>query len=116
MFEIGSAETAALRHSMASIDHQDMLKQIHAVNKDAESNLVLFQRQFAQRLDLPLIKWPENALLRIYDVQIWLYNVVEEAHHERPQPSYDRRFLKMLVSKIEEAVQDAEEPVCCLRE
>jgi len=95
---------------MAALD--SILTQIKSVDVDAEASISVFHRQYLQRLDVSLLKWPEEALLRIYDLQIWLYQTVEETMETRPHPSYDRRCLKALVSKIEMSVQDADEPVC----
>lgn len=88
-----------------------LFMQMRAVHEKGEHLLSVFCCQYLQRLDISLLKWPTEELLCIYDLQIWLYDVIEESMRNRPYPSYDRRFLKLLVGKIEAAVQNTEEPV-----
>jgi len=100
------------------ISSPGLLRQIQSVQNGSEHCLVVFRRQYLQRLDLSILRWPEKALLCTYDVQIWLFDLMVKTRKEMSHPSYDRRFAKMLVSRIEAAVENTEEPVrviynCC---
>jgi len=106
-----SEVTSELTASGERISFRDLQRQIQAVQKDAEHCLVIFHRQYLQRLDLSLFKWPGEALLCIYDVQRWVFELMVKRNVRSPHPSYDKRFAKMLVSRIETAVENTEERV-----
>ncbi len=97
---------------MEHVDFRELQAQIRRGFKDGEQQLVLFRRQYLQRLHMKYIDWPEPRLLRIYDVQRWLFFLIEESVQRRPYPQHDKSVLKELAQRIEHAVADIEEPVC----
>lgn len=80
--------------------------------KDAEIQLVVFRRQYLQRVSVHAIQFPDDALLRVWEVQEWIAEFVQNASSLAPFPQHDKVFLKKLQLQIERAVQHAEEPVC----
>lgn len=97
---------------MESLNFNELQVAIRRDFKDGEQQLVLFRRQYLQRLDVKTISWPESSLLEILDVQRWLFCFIDESMRSRPYPQYDKIFLKELVKRLEQAVEDMEEPVC----
>ena len=78
---------------------------------NAELQLARFRRQYLQRLDVKQVRFPDPALLRIWEVQEWVWSFIETNQRESPCPQYEKLFLKQLQLKLEDAVKDAEEPV-----
>ena len=77
---------------------------------DAEHQLVVFRRQFFQRIDVKHINWPAAELLRMYDVQRWIFSLTQDRWHSEVRTRQDYDVLAELVKRIEVAVQEAEEP------
>jgi 2-polyprenyl-3-methyl-5-hydroxy-6-metoxy-1,4-benzoquinol methylase len=75
-----------------------------------ERQLVLFRRQYLQKLDIKHITFPPRELLQLYDVQRWIYTFVRDPPADEYRPKSDHDILNELVKLIEEAVKDAEEP------
>ena len=79
---------------------------------DAATTLVLFARQYAQRLPVRQLDFPSAHLLRSYQVQHWLWcQAVSGMHQSCPWPKYDKVFLETLQKKLEDAVHDTTDPV-----
>lgn len=78
-----------------------------------DPQLLLFRRQYLQLFDPAFIAWPPKQLLRIGDVQTWIYShFFDDSKNARlPSPRYQLRVLKTLVSKIEQSVENPEQDV-----
>lgn len=75
-------------------------------------SLAHFRRQYMQRRNVKDIDFPSFALLSDWKIQQWLWTVVEYLQKNNEYPAYDRGFLKVLLSKLEHAVEHVSEPVC----
>lgn len=77
------------------------------------SRLQLFRRQYLQLLEPRDIKFPDDSLLRDEHVQAWLFEHCfdTERNPRSPPPRYRMRVLKLLVTRIEQAVLDPEQDV-----
>lgn len=78
-----------------------------------EQQLVIFRRQYLQKLDLKHITFPSRELLQIYDVQRWMHSFMSNPpadEFDEFHPKSDHDILNELVKRIEKAVSDAEEP------
>jgi hypothetical protein len=75
--------------------------------------LHILQRQYFQLVEPHQLTWPEAATLKSYDVQAWLFgNMFDVEQIKSPPPErYQLRVLKLLVSKLERAIEDPEEDV-----
>ncbi|ORY69110.1 putative methyltransferase-domain-containing protein [Pseudomassariella vexata] len=76
-----------------------------------DPQLVLFRRQYLQLFEPDFLAWPPAQLLRNADVQGWLFNNLfnHEKNPHLPPQRYQVRVLKLLVAKIEKAIEDPEE-------
>lgn len=94
----------------ATSSQQNML-----LEREARQQLDHFRRQYLQLLDLHLLFWPVDALLRIADVQQWIYEQMfsPDTIQFLPSPRYRVRVLKELVRRIELAIVDPDEDVIC---
>lgn len=81
------------------------------LSDDEKTSLVVFRRQYMQRLNIKELHFPLNALLAQWDVQEWLWHAVDFVQHYHSYPSYDKAFLKTLQLKLEQAVESVAEPV-----
>jgi len=75
-----------------------------------EQELVIFRRQYLQKLDLKHITFPSRELLQLYDIQRWIHSFICSPPADEYHPKSDHDILNELVKRIEEAVSDAEEP------
>jgi len=75
-----------------------------------EQELVIFRRQYLQKLDLKHITFPSRELLQLYDIQRWIHSFICSPPADEFHPKSDHDILNELVKRIEEAVTDAEEP------
>jgi hypothetical protein len=75
-----------------------------------EQQLVLFRRQYLQKLDIKHISFPPLELLQLYDIQRWIYRFVRDPPADEYRPKSDHDILNELVKRIEQAVKDAKEP------
>jgi hypothetical protein len=75
--------------------------------------LHMLRRQYFQLVEPHQLTWPEAATLKSSRVQAWLFNNMFDAEHiKSPSPDrYQLRVLKLLVSKLERAIEDPEEDV-----
>jgi hypothetical protein len=75
--------------------------------------LHILQRQYFQLVEPHQLTWPEATILKSSDVQFWLFsNMFDLEQIKSPPPDrYQLRVLKLLVSKLERAIEDPEEDV-----
>lgn len=83
------------------------------LDPSVEESLALLSRQYFQLLDPDALRWLEGKILKQPDVQAWLYaHLFDQQTLRYPPPErYQMRALKLLVAKIEEALDDPEEDV-----
>lgn len=86
-----------------------------SLDRETRQQLEPFRRQYLQLLDLHLLTWPVDALLRSADVQQWLHEQMfdPETIQFLPPSRYRVRVLKELVRRIELAIMDPDEDVIC---
>ena len=84
-------------------------------NAEALKSLTLFKRQYLQLVDPKELKWPTKPSVSLAAdwVQVWLFdNLFDENRVRfRPPERYQLRVLKELVSRVEDAIDDADEEV-----
>ncbi|KAF2277924.1 uncharacterized protein EI97DRAFT_374076 [Westerdykella ornata] len=70
-------------------------------------------RQFFQLVDVQQLRWPESQKLKKPDVQAWIYDNLFNSDNIAflPPDRYRQRVLKLLMTKIESAIEDPEEDV-----
>lgn len=82
---------------------------------DSSSLLQLktLRRQYLQLVEPAQLRWPDAQTLKAPQVQIWIFhNFFDLDHVSHPPPDrYQLRVLKLLVSKLESAIDDPEEDV-----
>ncbi|KAK4546529.1 hypothetical protein LTR36_001746 [Oleoguttula mirabilis] len=76
-----------------------------------DPQLLLFRRQYQQLVEPDFLAWPPKQLLRDAGVQSWLYKRLfnAERNDRLPPERYQLRVLKLLLAKIEQAIEDPEE-------
>lgn len=77
------------------------------------SQLRILQRQYFQLVEPHQLIWPENRVLRAAEVQSWLFAQMFDADAIKSPPPdrYQLRVLKLLVSKLEQSIDNPEEDV-----
>jgi hypothetical protein len=77
------------------------------------SQLRILQRQYFQLVEPHQLRWPDDAMLKAPDVQLWLFHHLFDATNitSPPPARYQLRFLKQLVAKLERSITDPEEDV-----
>ncbi|KAK7943966.1 methyltransferase-domain-containing protein [Apiospora aurea] len=77
-------------------------------DSDIDQRLVIFRRQYLQLFEPDFLAWPPLKLLKIADVQTWLYKNLFDASRvpHLPPPSYQARVLKLLIVRIEKAIEE----------
>lgn len=80
------------------------------------SQLRTLQRQYFQLVEPHQLRWPDDEVLKSSAVQSWLFvNLFDPDTIKSPPPDrYQLRILKLLISKLERAINDPEEDVCYL--
>ncbi|KAJ4363563.1 hypothetical protein N0V83_009859 [Neocucurbitaria cava] len=75
------------------------------------SQLRILQRQYFQLVEPHLLRWPDDATLKVPEVQSWLFtNLFDTDRIASPPPDrYQHRVLKVLISKLEASINDTEE-------
>lgn len=91
------------------LDIAQLQAEIQAKFPVALAQLVVFRRQYLQRLENKHLAWPSEQLLAIYDVQRWIYGFVTNPWHAKSRTRQDTEVLIELVKRIEHALIDAEE-------
>ncbi|KAI8630803.1 S-adenosyl-L-methionine-dependent methyltransferase [Xylariaceae sp. FL1651] len=78
---------------------------------DVDPQLQLFRRQYLQLFQLDFLAWPHPQLLRRGDVQAWLFKYMfdESRNAQLPSERYQLHVLRLLVARIEKAIQDPDE-------
>ncbi|KAI4653007.1 uncharacterized protein J4E78_007836 [Alternaria triticimaculans] len=81
---------------------------------DAPSNLpqlLILQRQYFQLVEPHQLRWPDDAILKAPNVQVWLFHNLFDAANitSLPPGRYRLRILKQLVAKLERSITDPEE-------
>ena len=77
------------------------------------SQLRILQRQYFQLVEPQQLRWPDDATLKLPEVQSWLFrHLFDTANITSPPPDrYQLRVLKLLISKLERSITDPEEDV-----
>jgi hypothetical protein len=75
--------------------------------------LHMLRRQYFQLVEPHQLTWPEAATLKSTPVQAWLFgNMFDPEQIKSPPPDrYQLRVLKLLISKLERAIENPEEDV-----
>ncbi|KAF9737569.1 hypothetical protein PMIN01_05348 [Paraphaeosphaeria minitans] len=83
------------------------------VEQDTWTRLATFHRQYFQLVDPTQLRWLEGRILKDPEVQSWMFSHLfdAEANSTLPPDRYRLRVLKVLVSKLEKAIDDPEEDV-----
>lgn len=78
-----------------------------------DPQILLFRRQYLQLFEPDFLAWPPKQLLRDADVQAWIYHNLFDSDRNTylPPGRYQYRVLKLLLAKIEQAIEDPEEDV-----
>ncbi|KAL5377307.1 hypothetical protein PMIN06_007813 [Paraphaeosphaeria minitans] len=81
------------------------------VEQDTWTRLATFHRQYFQLVDPTQLRWLEGRILKDPEVQSWMFSHLfdAEANSTLPPDRYRLRVLKVLVSKLEKAIDDPEE-------
>ncbi|KAF2640996.1 hypothetical protein P280DRAFT_449845 [Massarina eburnea CBS 473.64] len=76
-----------------------------------ESSLLILRRQYFQLVDLSQLKWPEGPDLKQANAQSWIFLHLFDTERlpTLPPERYRLRVLKLLISKLERAIDDPEE-------
>jgi hypothetical protein len=82
---------------------------------DAPTTLQLhvLQRQYLQLVEPHQLRWPEQGMLKQPDVQAWIYHAMFDMEKIKSPPPdrYQLRVLKLLIAKLERAIEDPDEDV-----
>lgn len=83
------------------------------VEQDTWTRLATFRRQYFQLVDPPQLRWLDGHVLKDPEVQCWMFSRLfdAETNSTLPPDRYRLRVLKVLVSKLEKAIDDPEEDV-----
>jgi hypothetical protein len=75
--------------------------------------LQVLQRQYFQLVDPQSLRWPDDGALKASDAQSWMYNKMFDVENIKSLPPgrYRLRVLKLLIHKLEGAIDDPEEDV-----
>ncbi|KAL5117589.1 hypothetical protein ACEQ8H_004482 [Pleosporales sp. CAS-2024a] len=73
--------------------------------------LRVLRRQYFQLVEPHQLRWPDNVTLKMPTVQAWLVREMFDAEQIKSPPPdrYQLRVLKLLISKLEAAMEDPEE-------
>ncbi|KAF2448249.1 hypothetical protein P171DRAFT_428359, partial [Karstenula rhodostoma CBS 690.94] len=83
------------------------------VEQETWARLATFRRQYFQLVDPPQLRWLEGRVLKDPEVQTWMFSHLFDAEKSStlPPDRYRLRVLKVLVSKLEKAIDDPDEDV-----
>ena len=75
--------------------------------------LTVFRRQYFQLVDPSQLRWLDGHDLKLPEVQSWIFSCLfdDESNSTLPPDRYRLRVLKVLISKLEKAIEDPEEDV-----
>ena len=84
------------------------------MDANIRTKLNTLRRQYLQLVEPNKLRWPDAATLKAPDVQSWIYTnlFTSDTNSALPPERYQLRVLKLLISKIEKAIDDPEEDVC----
>ena len=74
-------------------------------------HLSILKRQYFQLVEPSQLRWPENIMLKAPAVQSWLFHNLFDVERmsSLPLERYQLRVLKLLVSKLEESMDNEED-------
>ncbi len=77
------------------------------------SQLNILKRQYFQLVEPSHLRWPNEAILKLPQVQSWLYQNLFDADRiaSPPLELYQFRVLKVLISRLEKLIEDPDEDV-----
>lgn len=83
------------------------------VNPATALQLQVLQRQYFQLVEPHQLRWLDEDILKTPDVQAWLFTGMFDVEQIKSPPPdrYQLRVLKLLISKLERAIDDPEEDV-----
>ena len=83
------------------------------VDHNSRRELEILRCQYFQLIEPPQLKWPDSQTLKAANVQSWIFdNFFNSDKVAFPPPErYQQRVLKLLVSKLEVAIDNPEEDV-----
>ncbi|KAL1605251.1 hypothetical protein SLS60_004795 [Paraconiothyrium brasiliense] len=81
------------------------------VAQDIWAQLATFRRQYFQLVNPSQLRWLDDSTLKDPEVQSWIYHHLFhiEEHSTLPPDRYRLRVLKILISKLEKAIDEPEE-------
>lgn len=82
-------------------------------DQDAWVTLASFRRQYYQLVDPSQLRWLPGSVLKSPEVQSWIFSHLFDAEKNSnlPPDRYRLRVLKVLISKLEKAIDDPNEDV-----
>ena len=83
------------------------------IDQNVLKDLTRFRRQYLQLVEPSQLKWLEGNVIKASEVQAWIFDHLFSADHNAtlPPDRYRLRVLKVLISKLEKAIDDPEEDV-----
>lgn len=83
------------------------------VNADITRQLQVLRRQYFQLIEPHQLRWPNDHVLKESEVQSWLFTEIFDTKDlKSPPPArYRLRTLKVLISKLERAIDNPDEDV-----
>lgn len=83
------------------------------IDTDTIQQLHVLQRQYFQLVEPQQLRWLDEIMLKKFNVQAWMFtNMFNTDRIKSPPPDrYQLRVLKLLISKLERAIDDPEEDV-----
>jgi len=87
-----------------------------ALPDEENTQLTRFRAQYLQVLDPGTLSWPPHAMLKKANVQAWLFKNLFDKQNLQYLPSdrYQARVLKILLSRIEESIEDPDQDVSAI--
>jgi hypothetical protein len=84
-----------------------------ALAQTTRQQLEILRRQYFQLIEPAQLRWPDSQTLKAAKVQSWVFdNFFNSDKVAFPPPErYQQRVLKLLISKLEAAIDDPEEDV-----
>jgi len=87
-----------------------------ALPDEENTQLTRFRAQYLQVLDPGTLSWPPHAMLKKANVQAWLFKNLFDKQNLQYLPSdrYQARVLKIVLSRIEESIEDTDQDVSAI--
>lgn len=82
-------------------------------DSDVSTALQVLRRRYFQLVEPHQLGWPDSTSLKAPHIQAWIYTNMFDAERVKSPPpeQYQLRVLKLLVSRLEGAINDPEEDV-----